>query len=432
VTRFRFVWLFVSVLAAGLGGCGASARAIRSSVGSFVALSIPRETEPDLLFLDRHVEVVSATPVGGSACSALYLSNDFVHWKKVTPRIDDPCSYYWTDAWFDSPRDGWVLGRDGDGVSTVLFHTTDAGEHWNREPGGSTGSNGGNEVVAFANENLGWRQQFATGSNRPFVLELTTDGGVRWSGLPPASCPLAPVVFVSSTTGFQGGGAMAGQVTFAPWLLETRDGGVTWQERRLALPSGLRGATAYYGTPEFFGAERGVLPVTLVLGPRTEIVFYRTTDGGTTWAIASIAATNRLGSPIPGPSTITLGTCGALAGSEFLPQISIRSQATWWILEASRTMAAVRVTSDGGHSWSTSPAPAAVGVAIRQSNAASAGSPDADTELFSADPQRAIVAYRVSNENTVYVETQNAGRSWESPFRSGVAPLRDASTPSSF
>jgi len=40
---------------------------------------------------------------------------------------------------------------------------------------GARGSNGGSQVIGFTSAEDGWRQQFATGSNAPYLLETTTD-----------------------------------------------------------------------------------------------------------------------------------------------------------------------------------------------------------------------------------------------------------------
>lgn len=124
------------------------------------------------LFVGHGVGVVATDPFG-PGCPRLFATTDFMHWRDISPpqpRTPVPCPCVWQSASFVSPAVGWVLGRDGGNVTTVLFHTTDGGRTWVGQPGSTTGSNGGLQVIGFTSTRDGWRQQFATGSNAPFLL----------------------------------------------------------------------------------------------------------------------------------------------------------------------------------------------------------------------------------------------------------------------
>jgi hypothetical protein len=250
-----------------------------------------------------------------TGCTTVYWTEDFAHWRDITPpEVAGPegrlppgeCSYIWQSASFVSADDGWVLGRDGGGTDTVLFHTLDGGRTWSREPGGATGSNAGYEVIGFANPALGWRQAFATGSNRPYTLELTRDAGASWSLLPSVDvrggCELVPVVFAGPRVGFAADPMTAGGL-LAPWVWRTTNGGASWSHMTVARPSWLEGASALYGQPQFFAAV-GVLPVLFTKRSSTWLGFCRSTDRGLNWHLQAVVVTR--GDLSPGAGT---GTC---------------------------------------------------------------------------------------------------------------------------
>jgi photosystem II stability/assembly factor-like uncharacterized protein len=70
------------------------------------------------------------------------------------------------------------------------------------------------------------------------------------------------------------------------WLYITHDGGQTWFQQTLPMPSGVPAAQLSILAPMFFSATDGVLPVRfsdLITGKSVATVIYKTHDGGTTW-----------------------------------------------------------------------------------------------------------------------------------------------------
>jgi photosystem II stability/assembly factor-like uncharacterized protein len=287
-----------------------------------------------------------------SDCSQVYLTNDFVHWRNVTPPAplapDGSCLYEWQSASFVSSSDGWVLGRDGGDVTTVLDHTVDGGLSWVPQPGGTAGSNGGAEVIGFANEDDGWRQQFAVGSNAPYTLEVTRDAGSSWQQIAaPQSrggCQLALDVFSTAEDGFAGdvlppNGASAP----TPWLWQTTDGGSSWHEMTVTLPSSLAGPSVIYGLPSFFGGPDGVLPVVFGNCGSGSIGFYATSDFGLTWSLEALEPTTAALNPAE--------TCSPNAGVvQTFPAVGIAGPDTWWVVTGGKTPG-VAITTDGGRTW---------------------------------------------------------------------------------
>jgi hypothetical protein len=243
-------------------------------------------------------------------------------------------------------------------VSTVLFHTANGGISWNEEPGSTTGSNGGTQVVGFANANDGWRQQFATGSNAAYLLETTNNGGTTWRAFPQTAsnggCEFAQDVFANTNDGF--GGAMLdisgtdlaeGVATPQAWVWRTSNGGETWHQMTTAPPSGLANAAAFYDLPAFFNMSDGVMPVQYSEAAASKLAFYTSSDAGLSW---------RLSASVPDVSTAqyteNAGTCGTRMVGK-LPMISLASMTTWWAIDASDS--SVSITTNGGRSWTNMP-----------------------------------------------------------------------------
>jgi len=288
-----------------------------------------------------------------NGCSTLYLTTNFSRWRNVSPpaphAANRACLYGWGSASFVSKTAGWVLGRNGGGINTVLLHTDDGGRSWVEQPGGTVGSNGGEEVIGFANHQDGWRQQFAIGSNQPYTLEITHDGGTNWDQAPPpesaGGCPFATDVFADAQDGFAG--------TFLPptstsgpnpWLWHTTNGGESWDELTVSAPAGFSAAAPVYGLPTFFGAASGVMPVIWTTGAKAAVVFYGTTDLGATWSVRGlepIAAGSVSTSPSP---------CYLLPASNTgLPAVAVASPTTWWV--ATTRPSSVAITTNAGATW---------------------------------------------------------------------------------
>jgi hypothetical protein len=180
------------------------------------------------------------------------------------------------------------------------------------------GSNGGSQVIGFTSAEDGWRQQFATGSNAPYLLETTADGGERWTGIPQVAanggCAFALDVFANPLDGFAGNNLAPGApLSLAPpppqaFLWQTADGGRSWHRASVPPPAGSADTTAFYGLPTFFSPTTGILPVEYVASSAAGVAtldFSSTSDGGSSWAPVSTVRIRSAAPATPGPRPVS-------------------------------------------------------------------------------------------------------------------------------
>jgi hypothetical protein len=370
-------------------GAGTHSTAASGTAPTTVPPPAPTTTPPTAvpatvitpLYLGNGLGIVAEAGASSGGCSELLATTDFTHWRNISPPqqsgTDGSCPDIWQSASFVSPLQGWVLGRNGGGVNTLLYRTDNGGTTWVQLAGSSEGSNGGTQVIGFTSAEDGWRQQFATGSNAFYLLETTADGGESWSGIPQFStnggCEFAVDAFANSLDGFAGNNLAPGATSSlgAPppqaFLWRTTDGGMSWHEATAPAPPATTNATAFYGLPTFFSPTSGILPVEYVqngkngaagaTGPGT-LDFYATTNSGSTWALATsvritgTVPTDSGSGPGPGSAACfdSASAPAAPTGGSF-PAVVIASPTTWWVVSPGTGATTVDVTSNGGGSW---------------------------------------------------------------------------------
>ena len=361
----------VALLCTLLVGPGASASGLPK--GKYV---------PYVLYAGHGIEVIASTN-NWSDCSRVYISSDLRHWRNITPPLrSNPggCLFTWASASFVSPTDGWLLANNGADVSTILRHTVNGGRTWVSEPGGETGSAGGGESIDFVNADLGWRQQFADGSNDPFVLQRTDDGGSSWTNVVRApmknnGCEFLTDVFANASIGFAAlpsGGVGAGVSLSTPYVWRTLDGGIHWSKMTLPRPPPLGSkVSAVYFQPAFYGRS-GSLAVDYASGSHQDLAFYASADYGLHW---SLVRSRPFLMAVKGAISIHDGSpaCSfqsTISGSPV--SIDLFSPAGWWMVRpvpANRTTELKLYKSDGYSSTTTSDLPATThGVTLQALN----------------------------------------------------------------
>ena len=328
-------------------------------------------TSTYVLYVGRGVAVV-ATLNERTDCGEVFLTSDFVNWRNVTPPLASAtaplCTFIWTGASFSSPEDGWLVARNGGSSQTILRRTRNGGRTWTTQPGGDAGSNAGYESIDFVNANVGFRQQYGTGSNGAYALQRTLDGGVTWSTRSPDPrgwCATSSDTFSSASVGF----------ATNPWradaanptrLWRTVDGGVTWSPLSIPPPPSLgRTAVGLYATPSFNG-RYGVVPVDYPVAGHQSLYLDATGDGGRTWQLVRAGVL-----PIDVPATLTVDrrapSCTTdspvVAGREAI--ISPAGPSTWWVLapgpRGSTRRTVVNARTDGSTTYVMTGLPATTG-----------------------------------------------------------------------
>ena len=187
----------------------------------------------------------------------------------------------------------WLLLPGPDFFSGTLYRTGDGGITWSSSPAPFGGA-----LMQFQDGSTGraLADRGARAGSEAVELFQTSDGGATWAsvfhddpGLPGSSdsLPLRGIkngmTFLDANTGWvtgfiQADGPAAGEV----YLYITHDGGASWSQQNLPRPAGFEKSQYLPQAPVFFGQD-GFLPLTIYQPDRTNLTFYTTQDGGSSW-----------------------------------------------------------------------------------------------------------------------------------------------------
>jgi photosystem II stability/assembly factor-like uncharacterized protein len=200
--------------------------------------------------------------------------------------------------YFSDASNGWVILSGTSLTTGTLYHTTDGGRIWS-----STATPFGEASLQFIDPTDGWALVGlgAGMSHEAVAVFRTSDSGKTWNQVfiddPTVSGSSDSLPLVGDKNGIVALDGNRGWVTGAQpssdfiYVYLSQDGGSSWTQQNLAMPSGYAGAMTNAFLPRFFGVSTGILPVGLSLDtPGT--VFYLSSDGGLTWKPSTPVAHN--------------------------------------------------------------------------------------------------------------------------------------------
>ncbi len=258
----------------------------------------------DLKMMDQKAGWAIGQYVSLNTDDILITADGGLSWKAVTPNEPNRSGKIAT-AFFLDMQHAWVsFGAPAGGnlaEKFTIWYTTDGGAHWLGNPFSITRVNPlkfNINQIFFLDTKHGWvKGDAGSGSTAGAVVILNTvDGGASWESVSDPqrknldqACPKNGLWFrdvLHGLIGDQCGGGLAGL-----YLFRTDDGGNTWSNLDLPDPSG---ATTFFNhqeyfcsldTPKFFDAQHGTVVVSCSDSNKSKTGrwVYRTQNGGGSW-----------------------------------------------------------------------------------------------------------------------------------------------------
>ena len=213
-------------------------------------------------------------------------------WHDVTPSGVTKLGFGTTFYFLDSNH-GWVVSGDPSNPSSgTLYRTQDGGSTWQSSAVDFFMGN-----LVFVNASNGWMMAslgVAMGSNAVAFFQ-TTDGGQTWKQTYINDPTQAGAASTLPLGGLKDGitpadmkTAWVGGITYTPgevYLYQTQDGGQTWKEQPVPIPSGYEQAQFETSGPQFVTARDAFMAVHTTNQYGVMVAVYYSHDGGSNWAL---------------------------------------------------------------------------------------------------------------------------------------------------
>jgi photosystem II stability/assembly factor-like uncharacterized protein len=266
-----------------------SPRATTVNTPAATQSNMPVVTSPGLV----HIAFLDANNgwgvAGNNGGHILRTADGGTTWQNVTPTGVSGIGLSTTLSILDV-HTTWVLVPNADYFTGTLYRTSDGGQTWT-----SFQVPFGGGFVKFLNANTGrvLADLGAGAGSQGVELFQTSDGGATWLSVynndptrPDSSntLPLGGIkngmTFLDANTGWvTGTRPVDGEV----YLFVTRDGGASWEEQPIPLPSGYN-TYQYMPQPPIFFGNNGFLPLGIFMNSSTSFTFFVSHDGGATWS----------------------------------------------------------------------------------------------------------------------------------------------------
>jgi hypothetical protein len=303
-----------------------------------------------------------------------------------------------SNAYFYNTNIGWISWSNETAMN--IAHTIDGGKHWEK-----ASFNGQDHPVkmTFINEKQGWLVTSGDAAMHQSQKKVyhTEDGGVTWiiissdGGYIPSESPtpdalpqlgnVSSLVFRNANEGFV---TLNNPVSSELLFYRSIDGGKSWKPVTLEVPAPIKNNYNLTSiTAPVFSKdtnEAGIFLIKFSSDSKDTFVSYKTNDGGKTWA----------GSVLP--NNITLNGTG-----EVIP-ISFANSTTGWMLVDNR----VYQTVDSGKTWNHTTANSILEQTIKNY-------PVVKQMQFQSSGMGWILCAQEDLNSSVLIQTKDSGITWE-------------------